>query len=54
MIGCFADALSEEITVDGQELDDARWFTKAEAADMLAGRAKASSRRRPSRSRIIS
>ncbi len=40
MIGCFADALSEEIAVDGQELDDARWFTKAEAADMLAGRAK--------------
>lgn len=40
MIGCFADALSDEITVDGQELDDARWFTKAEAADMLAGRAK--------------
>ena len=30
MIGCRADAESEEITIDGQELEDARWFDRAE------------------------
>ncbi len=38
MIGCFAEAESETITVDGEELDDARWFDKAECAAALAGR----------------
>ena len=37
MIGCRAEALSEEITIDRDELEDARWFTRDEAAAMLAG-----------------
>ena len=36
MIGCHAEALSHEITVDRTELDDARWFAREEAAMMLA------------------
>ncbi|MDT3685503.1 MAG: NAD(+) diphosphatase [Pseudorhodoplanes sp.] len=35
MIGCHAQALSEEITVDRNELEDARWFSRDEAAAML-------------------
>jgi NAD+ diphosphatase len=35
MIGCHAQALSSEITVDTSELEDARWFSRAEAAAML-------------------
>ena len=37
MIGCFAEAESEEITIDPDELEDARWFTRDEVAAMLAG-----------------
>jgi NAD+ diphosphatase len=37
MIGCRAEALSEEITIDRDELEDARWFTRDEAAAMLSG-----------------
>jgi NAD+ diphosphatase len=37
MIGCFAKALNNDITVDTTELDDARWFTRQEVANMLAG-----------------
>src|SRR5438874_4686998 len=36
MIGCSAQALSEDIVVDHSELEDARWFTREEAALMLA------------------
>jgi NAD+ diphosphatase len=35
MIGCHAEALTSEIVVDHEELEDARWFTKAEVATML-------------------
>ena len=35
MIGCHAEALTREIVVDREELEDARWFTKAEVATML-------------------
>jgi NAD+ diphosphatase len=35
MIGCFAEALSSEITRDTQELEDCRWFTRSEVAAML-------------------
>lgn len=35
MIGCIAETLDDMITVDQDELEDARWFTRAEAADML-------------------
>jgi NAD+ diphosphatase len=37
MIGCHAQALSHDITVDRSELEDARWFGREEAAAMLAG-----------------
>jgi NAD+ diphosphatase len=36
MIGCHAEALSQDIVVDRNELDDARWFTREEVALMLA------------------
>jgi len=36
MIGCFAEALTEDITIDPVELAHADWFTKDEARDMLA------------------
>lgn len=35
MIGCIAEALDDKITVDQDELEDARWFTREEAAAML-------------------
>ncbi|NWG23017.1 MAG: NAD(+) diphosphatase [Pseudorhodoplanes sp.] len=38
MIGCHAQAISEEITVDRDELEDARWFGRADVAQMLLRR----------------
>jgi NAD+ diphosphatase len=38
MIGCHAQALSNKITVDTSELEDARWFDRDEAAQMLLRR----------------
>ncbi|MGH6684581.1 MAG: NAD(+) diphosphatase [Pseudolabrys sp.] len=35
MIGCHAEALTREIVVDREELEDARWFSKPEVAAML-------------------
>jgi NAD+ diphosphatase len=35
MIGCHAEALSREIVVDREELEDARWFSKDEVVTML-------------------
>lgn len=35
MIGCMADAVGDEIQVDKQELDDARWFSRDEVATAL-------------------
>jgi len=37
MIGCVGEAISEEIDFDGEELEDARWFTKDDVRRMLAG-----------------
>ncbi|MBB3996487.1 NAD(+) diphosphatase [Aureimonas pseudogalii] len=37
MIGCTARALTREIRFDATELEDCRWFERAELADMLAG-----------------
>ena len=37
MIGASAEALGDALTIDTNELDDARWFTRAEIADALAG-----------------
>lgn len=35
MIGCHTEAISDAITVDMNELEDARWFSRDEAATML-------------------
>ncbi len=35
MIGCHAEALSETIVIDREELEDARWFDREELALML-------------------
>jgi len=37
MMGCFAQALSREITVETSELEDARWLTRTEVQAMFAG-----------------
>ena len=36
MIGCFGEALNTDIVVDERELEDCRWFDRAEAATLLA------------------
>ncbi len=36
MIGCIARATTTDITVDRNELEDARWFTRDEAVAMIA------------------
>jgi NAD+ diphosphatase len=38
MIGCLGEALEERLTIDFDELEDARWFARAEAASMLERR----------------
>ena len=35
MIGCLAEALSDKLTIDFDELEDARWFTRDEVRGML-------------------
>jgi len=35
MIGCHAEALTQDIVVDREELEDARWFTRGEVETML-------------------
>lgn len=37
MIGCFARASDTEVVIDHTELEDVRWFSRAEVAAMLAG-----------------
>jgi NAD+ diphosphatase len=36
MIGCHAEALSEKLVIDREELEDARWFDREELALMLS------------------
>jgi NAD+ diphosphatase len=36
MIGCLGEAMTEEITLDREELEDARWFSREEVRMMLA------------------
>jgi NAD+ diphosphatase len=36
MIGCHAEAISDDLVVDRDELEDARWFERKELASMLA------------------
>ena len=38
MIGCFGEALNEDIVADRTELEDVRWFSRAETLDILNGR----------------
>ncbi len=38
MIGCLVEAASTEITIDAEELEDARWFSRDEVRAMLEGR----------------
>ena len=40
MLGCIAEGLSGEIAIDPKELEDARWFSRAELVDALAGRSE--------------
>jgi len=42
MIGCHAHADSDALTIDTNELDDARWFSRSDVAAALAGAADAS------------
>jgi NAD+ diphosphatase len=37
MIGCYAEAVSKEILVDGTEIVAARWFSRREVRDILNG-----------------
>jgi NAD+ diphosphatase len=37
MIGCFGEALNEDVAFDGKELQDCRWFTRQETRAILAG-----------------
>lgn len=36
MIGCYGEALNEDILFDGKELEDCRWFTRTETRAILA------------------
>ncbi len=36
MIGCLSEALGEEVEVDGNELEEARWFDRDEITEMVA------------------
>lgn len=38
MMGCYGEALNDQIKVDPQELDDALWCTREEMAEVFAGR----------------
>jgi NAD+ diphosphatase len=40
MIGCHAMALGRDLVIDRNELDDARWFTRAEVAEAMAAGAR--------------
>jgi NAD+ diphosphatase len=37
MLGCYAEAVSRDFKIDGDEIVDARWFSRAEARARLAG-----------------
>ena len=37
MIGCFGEALTDDIAFDGRELEDCRWFSRDEVRTMIAG-----------------
>jgi len=37
MIGCIAEALNDVLEIDGEELEDARWFSREEVISMIKG-----------------
>lgn len=37
MLGCVAEGLTDAVAIDPAELEDARWFSREDAARMLAG-----------------
>ncbi len=37
MIGCYGEALNEDVAFDGKELQDCRWFSREETRAILAG-----------------
>ena len=37
MLACHAVALARDITIDTAELEDARWFTRAEVTAAMSG-----------------
>jgi NAD+ diphosphatase len=37
MIGCYAEALDEELALDKDELESGRWFSRSEIIEMLGG-----------------
>ena len=37
MIGCIAEALDDALVIDGEELEDARWFSREEVISMIKG-----------------
>ncbi|MEO3384810.1 NAD(+) diphosphatase [Mesorhizobium sp. CAU 1741] len=37
MIGCFGEALNDDIVFDGKELEDCRWFSRTDVQAMIAG-----------------
>ena len=37
MVGCYAEALTEDIVIDAREIAEARWFDRAELKAMLTG-----------------
>ena len=37
MIGCYAEALDDQLTIDTTELEEADWFTREEVAAAMAG-----------------
>jgi NAD+ diphosphatase len=43
MLGCIGYAMDEHLTIDPAELEDARWFTREEVAEALAGGADSTS-----------
>ena len=45
MIGCFGEALNDDISADANELEDCRWFARDEVLAMLAGDASGRPRR---------
>lgn len=47
MIGFQAEAQNEDLTIDYQELEDARWFSRREVRDILLGTAEDSPYRAP-------